>query len=355
MCESVKNIPIIRVGEKTNKGKYDFLRSYYTLWNLITKTRPRVIVDTHAGTGVVELVGKKNILNERNNKTIYGSALLAILKTLKISNNLTIILNESNPKHYSNLKNYVDNFKQNGVPIFIKKKDEFYYKSLETKRKRKLKDKENWEFPESPDEKPSRGFSKIHILSKANIITHPKEIEEIIDEIFQKYLKPVEKRDRIIKPIALFLVDPCGSVGWKDVIEKICKRSNKEEGTELILNWSWEAINRNLTTEFKNEMLSRIYGTSIEKIEEEFKEINSMDAFLKKYIEQLEKYFKHVIHVGVPRDRKIRPKMSSHKKYFLLFCTNNESALSLGGSKTKNIKKAMRNYYLDLNDFTQPR
>ena len=57
------------------------------------------------------------------------------------------------------------------------------------------------------------------------------------------------------KPIALFFVDPCGAVGWKKVIERICLRANKREGTELILNWSWDAINRNLKTESKNLMI----------------------------------------------------------------------------------------------------
>ena len=62
MCESFDNIPIIRVGEKTNKAKYDFLRLYYTLWNVITKTRPRIIIDTHAGSGIVELHGEKDYI-----------------------------------------------------------------------------------------------------------------------------------------------------------------------------------------------------------------------------------------------------------------------------------------------------
>ena len=54
---------IIRVGEKTNKAKYEFLRLYYTVWNQITKARPRIIIDTHAGSGLVELIGEKNLLN----------------------------------------------------------------------------------------------------------------------------------------------------------------------------------------------------------------------------------------------------------------------------------------------------
>ncbi|MFW9878763.1 MAG: hypothetical protein ACFFG0_37265, partial [Candidatus Thorarchaeota archaeon] len=81
----------IKVGDNTNKSKYEFLRLFYTKWNQITKPSPRVIIDTHAGTGMVRLITKIRLLNKYYSKLIYGSPLLAILKTLKISNNLKLI------------------------------------------------------------------------------------------------------------------------------------------------------------------------------------------------------------------------------------------------------------------------
>ncbi len=63
--------PIIQVGEKSNKSKYDFLRMYYTKWNQIIKSRPRVIIDTHAGSGIVELLKNKSILGNDQTEFIY--------------------------------------------------------------------------------------------------------------------------------------------------------------------------------------------------------------------------------------------------------------------------------------------
>jgi len=339
---------IIRVRGKTNKAKYEFLRSYYTIWNQITKTRSRVIIDTHAGSGIVELKGDKNLFNKSNIQLIYGSPLLAILKTLKISKNLTIILNESDLERFNELKKYTKELMTNGIRIFKKELKEFRYKSLETKRQRKLKKKQEWIFPETPNAKPPIGYIEVRDFTKAEIILYKKKIEEIIDEILLKYLRKSDKNE---EPIALFFVDPCGIVSWFEVIEKICKRSNKKEGTELILNWSWEAINRNLNSPSKNSVLNKVYGTPINRIDEEFREIIKMNQFLEKYINQLREYFKYVVRIGVPKDRKIKPKLSQYKKYFLLLCTNNKSALSLAGHKAEKIKDRMRGNFLDMKKF----
>ncbi len=351
MCESFDNIPIIRVREKTNKAKYEFLRLYYTTWNMITKTRPRVIIDTHAGSGIAELHRQKDILNKKSVKRIYGSPLIAILKTLQISSNLTIILNEANKTRFHELEKILNRFKQDGIPIFKRRKEDFYYKSLKTKRKRKLKQKNLYLYPESPEERPPLGYVKNLKFTKANIQLYYKKIESVIDEIFQNYLTPVEVNNKIFNPIALFLVDPCGMVEWNEIIKKICMRSQKKEGTELILNWSWEAINRNLNTENKNSILSKIYGIPLKDVEIEFKNIIHMEQFLEKYIDQLKQYFLHVNKVGVPKDRKLKPRQSTYRKYFLLYCTNNKSGLSLAGYKTEKIKRQLRDNFEELTTY----
>ncbi len=352
MCLSKKDIdiPYIRVKEKTNKAKYEFLRRFYTIWNQITKTRSRVIIDTHAGSGLVELEKNRNLYNKNERQLIYGSPLIAILKTLKISKNLKIILNEGNNTRYSLLKECINEFKEQGIPIFKKIDDELYFKSLETKRKKKLKKKPDYKFPETPNAKCPSGYQEIRENTNAEIIIYNEKIENIIDQILHDHLGDSLEE---LKPIALFLVDPCGVVGWNDVIKKICNRSNKNQGTEVILNWSWDAINRNLNNDSKNKVLSTIYGIEEDTICKEFNGFTQMNEFLDKYIAQLKKYFKYVIHVGVEKDRLLKPKRSDYKKYVLILCTNNQSALSLGGYNVRMIKKKMRDGHLDIEKFAK--
>ncbi len=220
---------------------------------------------------------------------IYGSPLLAILKTLTISNNLSIILNEKDPNVFSVLKSYVNDFKKNGIRIFKEIKDEWKYKSLETKRKRKFTkgSKPKIIFPESPNISCPPKFKEERIYSNAKIVLYNKDINNSIDEIFTEYLQVEGNSVHSKKPIALFLVDPCGSVSWNKVIQKICDRSEKKQGTDMILNWSWEAIKRNLSEKNKNKILSKIYGIPIENIESEFAGIDTMDQFKDKYLPNL--------------------------------------------------------------------
>jgi len=161
--------PLIIVGEKTNKSKYDFLRGFYPSWNKIVKTRERVIIDTHAGTGMVELQSSKDILGVQSKRKMYGSPLLAIIKTLTISNRLTIILNEANLDIFSTLKSHLDTFVQEGVPVFRKIESDFKYRSLETKRQRRQKKKAKYTFPDFPDCKPESGYETYYLFTKANV------------------------------------------------------------------------------------------------------------------------------------------------------------------------------------------
>lgn len=346
-----KEANLIKVGEKSNKSKYEFLRLFYTKWNQIINPRPRVIIDTHAGTGLVNLNIKRSLTKTNYSKKIYGSPLIAIIKTIKLSQNLKIILNESDPYNFAQLDSFLDKVQNEGLPVFEKIEDDFRYKSLETGRKRKLKqNKKKYIFPEEFNKKLPNGYKKVLIHSKGEIIVHNKKIEDNIQCIINDHLDKIDEKSNS-KPIALFFVDPCGIVDWKKVIELICIRSNKREGTEMILNWSWDAINRTLPTKSKNSTLSKIYGMPIEKIDKEFKDILTMKDFLEKYLGQLRKYFKHVVDVGVPRDRKLKPKQSEHRKYFLILCTNNQSGLSLAGYQIEKIGENLRDGMGDMNTF----
>ncbi len=55
--------------------------------------------------------------------------------------------------------------------------------------------------------------------------------------------------------------------------------------------------------------------------------------------------------MGVPRDRKIKPRQSRYKKYFLILCTNNLSALSLAGYQIEKINIKMRGKFKDMNTY----
>jgi len=347
----IKTKPLyIKVGESTNNSKYEFLKLFYTKWNQITKPSPRVIVDTHAGTGLVNLIIKNYLFQTNSSQLIYGSPLLAILKTLRLSHNLKIILNEPNPNNHLLLEKITNAVKKRGLPIFEKITEEFIYKSIQTNRKRKKKQKKEYLFPESFDSRFPLGFSRNWERTKAEIVLFKEDIEIIMKEICKKYINIIDDNTNL-KPKVLFFVDPCGSVSWNEVIKKICLRSNKQEGTDLILNWSWEAINRTINTDSKNSVLSKIYGIPLEKIDKEFEGILEMEGFLNKYKTQLQNYFKYVVEVGVPRDRKIKPKQSMYKKYFLILCTNNPSALSLAGYQIEKIKVKMRGKFKDMNAY----
>ena len=344
----------ITVRESTTKSKYEFINLYYTKWNDITKPSPRIIVDTHAGTGQVVLIKESPLLRTVEKEVIYGSALLAILKTLLISDNLVIILNEASKKNYLLLEKCKKAVVRRGLPIFEEIQERVRFRSLKTNRPNLKRRKKKRKFPNSFNSKTPRGFQRVWIKSKADILLKRNKIENSIDDLFSEYINIIDERTNKM-PKSLFLVDPCGMVSWNKVILKICKRSNKLEGTELILNWSWEVIARNLNTQSKNSTLSEIYGIPLENIDEEFQDLglDNMQEFKNIYIQQLEAYFKHVVEVGVPKDRQLRPKQSQYRKYFLIFCTNNKSALSLAGYQLERIEQNVRGNIRKINYYFQ--
>ncbi|MBA7576487.1 hypothetical protein ES708_18328 [subsurface metagenome] len=55
--------------------------------------------------------------------------------------------------------------------------------------------------------------------------------------------------------------------------------------------------------------------------------------------------------LGVPKNRRLKPNQSEHKKYFLILCTNNQSAISLAGYQIEKIEVQMREGIADMNTF----
>ena len=154
-------------------------------------------------------------------------------------------------------------------------------------------------------------------------------------------------------PVAsLFLVDPCGIIDWNPTIEKICEWAGKNPYTEMILNWSWDAVNRNLTTKRRRKVLSRCYGVALRDVDDEFQNFTEMQQYLDKYLAQLNRYFKYACPIGVPKEhKKIKPKAKDFRKYYLIFCTNSKNALKLAEYKADLIEKELRQKFVDLNGF----
>lgn len=65
----------------------------------------------------------------------------------------------------------------------------------------------------------------------------------------------------------------------------------------------------------------------------------------------MEKYFRYVVEIGVSKDRRIKPEQSKYKKYYLLLCTYNDSALSRASHQKEKIKESMRGPILDLGKY----
>lgn len=349
LCENPDKV--IKVEKKTNIGKYEFLRAYYPSWNFITKASPRVIVDTHAGTGIVDFYD-----NGKKCETIYGSAILAILKTITIPNNLSIVLNEKNSKNFNVLKEHIEKIKENGLPIFEEqiKKKEFQTVLGDKKKLIHLKKKPKLKFPDIIDKKIPKNYKKKMVKTKAEIFYYHSSIENRIDEILNTFFVDVEKIDKkgnkkIYNVKGIFLVDPCGAVNW-DVIQKIGQKANQMEGIELILNWSSQSIYRNPNA-FNN--LSKVFGMPKEEVRKNFPENTEIHEYLDVYIKNLEKYWKFVEKVKIPTSLKLKVRKNELKStYFLLYCTNNDKGISLAKGKMKKIRKSIKQLgYGDIRDY----
>lgn len=117
MCISLNSEDLIKIQSKTDEFKYEFLRRYIPLWNKILCGNRRVyrgIIDTHAGSGNVEL----------NGEIVYGSSLLFLKQTALIQEALDFYFIEQKEKNYKTLKNCVQKVANKG--FYFSGKDKGY-------------------------------------------------------------------------------------------------------------------------------------------------------------------------------------------------------------------------------------
>jgi hypothetical protein len=119
-----------------------------------------------------------------------------------------------------------------------------------------------------------------------------------------------------------------------------------EEDIEIIMNWNYSGIARNVPSKNRRGVLGAIYGISEDEVDREFPDTFTIKDYLEKYLEKLRQYFRFVNTIGVPRKRKIQPKMSKYREYFLIHCSNNESAKFISLNKVKKLSRIVE--YEDL-------
>ncbi|MHA1720837.1 MAG: hypothetical protein ACTSWX_02415 [Promethearchaeota archaeon] len=286
--------------------KLEFIKFYYTLWNRITHPSPRVIVDIHSGTGIYE--HKENNFKIRE----YDSAILSILKTITLSDRLTIILNEVSEQKFEILQDEIDKIETNGIPIFEFKPKNSYQTNLLNSRKKKIRKNTKRIFPEKIGQKPPSGYSRVYKKTKAKIICMNYNIEEQIDEIFDLYFKDITitKKDntkKTLKVKGIFLFE-----------------SNSLDDWNLVRIIGEKAKN--------NDLIDLIFITSKSILENN----------LKANINQLKNFYKEV---------KILKSPHSQENWldFLLFCSNNPIAISLAENRIKNLKEKIK--FIDIREF----
>ncbi len=288
------------------KIKIEFVKFYYTLWNHITHPSPRVIVDIHAGTGIYEH-------SENNSKIMeYDSSILAILKTITLSNRLTIILNEYSKQKFEVLKDRINKIEEIGIPIFEYKPKTTFQMNLINSRKKKVRKNIKRIFPEKIGQKTPPGYSKVFKKTKAKIICINRNIEEEIDEIFNLNFKDITiiKKDKTKKTLGvkgIFLIESNSPKDW-NLVKIIGEKAKNNDLIDLIF----------------------ITSTSIP------------ENNLKANINQLKNFYKEVKILKSTKNQEDRLD-------FLLFCSNNPIAISLAENRIKNLKEEIK--FIDIREF----
>lgn len=333
MCISLNSEDLIKIQAKTDEFKYEFLRRYIPLWNKIICGNRRVyraIIDTHAGSGNVEL----------NGEIVYGSSLLFLKQTALIQEALDFYFIEQKEKNYKALKNSVQNVANEG----------FYFSGKDKGYSYKVVYKDNLPIEiETPKFKPVTKYP-----NQKNIHIYNGDSNIIIDDI----LPLIERRP------CFFFIDPCGKCNWGLIFKIISNRlidsagdirvndnGEKIQGTELLINWSWEAISRNKNIETsKKRFFKEIYGLEynqlmilIKKVEKRFKKsrirYSEYNLYLEVYKDQLRNYFKNVYDISI-----LGIKSSHNPVYCLVFCSNNESAKKIFLNIESDLNKKKKGY-----------
>ncbi len=318
MCISLKSEVLIKIQKKTDEFKYEFLRRYIPMWNKIICGKRRVyraIIDTHAGTGYVNL----------NNTETYGSSLLFLKQTALIQEALDFYFIEQKKSNYIALKNSIQDVAKKG----------FYFSGEGKGYSDKVIYKEGLPIIiKTPKYKPVTKYP-----NQKNIHIYNGDSNIIIKDI----LPLIEGRP------CFFFIDPCGKCSWDLIFKIISSRliedtgeiriddnGEKIQGTELLINWSWEAISRNKNIDTsRKRFFKEMYGLEyvrlmnlIKKKNTNFKKsrirYSEYNVYLEIYMEQLRIYFKHVYAISI-----LGIKSSQNPVYCLIFCSNNKSAKNL--------------------------
>lgn len=333
MCISLNSEDLIKIQTKTDEFKYEFLRRYIPLWNKIICGNRRVyraIIDTHAGSGYVEL----------NDKKVYGSSLLFLKQTALIQEALDFYFIEQKEKNYTALKKSIQSVTKKG--FFFSGKDKGYSNKVVYKEGLPI-------VIETPKYKPITKYP-----NQKNIHIYNGDSNIIVDDI----LPLIERRP------SFFFIDPCGKCNWELIFKIISNRlvdssgeirvndiGEKIQGTELLINWSWEAISRNKNRETsKKRFFKEIYGLEynqlmilIKKAEKRYKKsgirYSEYSLYLEVYKEQLRNYFKYVYDISI-----LGIKSSQNPIYCLVFCSNNESAKKLFLNIESDLNKRKKGY-----------
>jgi three-Cys-motif partner protein len=332
MCYRLKDENLIHIEGKTKEYKYQFLKSYIPLWNEINcgrGKRERVIIDTHAGTGKVLL----------NSKKIFGSSLIFLKETSLKQEGLNFYFIEIDFKNYYSLRRNINDVCKLGI----------HFPQNGSSLKRVIKDNLPFEI--------SSNLYKSVCPKREQIKALQGDASKMIDHV----LKEIEG-----KP-AFFFIDPCGKLEWK-LIQKIInarmadengdvivdKKGKNIQGTELFINYSWEAILRNgldgRDEAYRNRFFKKVYDMTLDEIKKQKvkireKMLNSRRRFYLYHIyaeiykNKLRKYFNHVSELSIPGI-----KSEKNPVYLMIYCTNNEKAWQLYQDEEAKLNKVKNQY-----------
>lgn len=302
------------------------------MWNKIIcgrGRRRRALIDTHAGTGKVRL----------ENKEILGSCGLFLKKTALKQELLEFYFIEKDFKNYRALKKNINEMCKNGFyfpPKYKNNTEGIQKNGLLYERKVRLY-KSKIKYPK---------LEQIHIFRGdcVNMIGHIlNEINEIP---------------------AFFFIDPCGKFSW-NLIDKIIRKrlldeegkinleqnGKKIQGTELFINFSWEAVLRNKTKkDSRDQFFSEMFGMDYSEVEKEIAKIkkeknksrvryHTYNLYVDVYKKRLKKYFDYVIEISI-----IGIKSEKNPVYAIIFCSNNEIAKNLYENKEAELNKLKNQY-----------
>ncbi len=279
--------------------KLDAINYYYKTWFKIVKSQKAYIIDAFAGTGYVEI--------ENNDKKVYGSALIAVDLLKKDTNN--------------NLNLLFTNINKTECEIL--------------------------------------GKNVIECISKKEFGKECSSRVQIIEGDWYDSFSRISMS--IQDGISLFLLDPYGidSMPWNKV-EYLIKRGKsefgyKESGFEVLINWAWHAIRRQIGKYFNEEDYERTsldnffspldwrnivgkYPKNIFRDNLDIEIEKLRERLLFAYVRSFFKYFKYVKIHDVYRRKKSKENYYKERGkvvYCLIFASNYSDALDIIDVKFK--------------------